>query len=205
MPAELSLRGIRSEAIDCDSGGAKYDLSLALGERDGRLSGFFEYRRSLFADDTIARMLQHFLTLLKAIVADPDRPIARLPMMSEKERRRLLIEWNQTRAVLPKACVHQLFERQAQRTPSALALECGPERLTYDRLNRRANRLARYLKKLGVGTKLRRRHLSGTLGRHGRCPARGAQSRRGLFAARPGISKRTAGIYFRRCASVDAD
>ena len=122
-----------------------------MGERDGRLSGFVEYRRSLFADDTIARMLQHFLTLLKAIVADPDRPIARLPMMGEKERRRLLIEWNRTRAVLPKACVHQLFERQAQRTPSALALECGPERLTYGRLNRRANRLARYLTKLGVG------------------------------------------------------
>ncbi len=151
LPAELSLPGIRSEAIDCDSGGAKYDLSLALGERDGRLSGFFEYRRSLFADDTIARMLQHFLTLLKAIVADPDRPIARLPMMNQRQRRLLLVEWNQTRAVLPKACVHQLFERQARRTPSALALECGPERLTYGRLNRRANRVARYLTKLGVG------------------------------------------------------
>ena len=151
LPAELSLPGIRSEAIDCDSGGAKYDLSLALGERDGQLSGFFEYRRSLFADDTIARMVQHFLTLLNAIVAEPDQSIARLPMMGEKERRRLLIDWNRTRAVLPKACVHQLFEAQAQRTPSALAFECGLERLTYDRLNRRANRLARYLKKLGAG------------------------------------------------------
>ena len=205
LPAELSLPGIRSEAIDCDSGGAKYDLSLALGERDGRLSGFVEYRRSLFADDTIARMLQHFLTLLKAIVADPDRPIARLPMMGERERRRLLIEWNRTRAVLPRLVCINCSKRQAQRTPSALALECGPERLTYGRLNRRANRLARYLKKLGVGTKLHRRPMPGALGRYGRCPARRAQSRRGLFTARPGISERTAGIYFRRCAGVGAD
>jgi amino acid adenylation domain-containing protein len=151
LPAELSLPGIRSDAIDCDSGGAKYDLSLALGERNGRLSGFVEYRTDLFARDTIARMIEQFIGLLKAIVADPRRPIVRLPMLSEKQNRRLLVEWNRTRAILPKACVHQLFETQAKLTPSALALECGTERLTYDRLNRRANRLAGYLKKLGAG------------------------------------------------------
>ena len=151
LPAALSLGAIRSEPIDCDGGGAKYDLSLALGEAGGRLSGFLEYRRSLFADDTIARMLQHFLGLLKAIVANPDRPIARLPMLSERENRSLLVEWNQTRAVLPMACAHQLFEAQAQRTPSAVALECGAARLTYDQLNRRVNRLARYLKNLPAG------------------------------------------------------
>ncbi|HEX9453406.1 MAG TPA: condensation domain-containing protein, partial [Candidatus Binatia bacterium] len=150
-PAELSLPGLRSEAIECDSGSAKYDLSLALGEGDGRITGFLEYRSELFAKDTIARMGQNFITLLKAIVATPDQSIARLPLLAEKERRRLLVQWNQTGAALPKACVHRLFEVQAMRTPNALALECDGEKLSYDQLNRRVNRLARYLKKLGVG------------------------------------------------------
>ncbi|HWH77593.1 MAG TPA: condensation domain-containing protein, partial [Candidatus Binatus sp.] len=151
LPAQLSLPGIHAQPIDCDSGGAKFDLSLALGERDGRLSGFFEYRSALFADHTIARMVGHFVGLLKGIVADPARPIARLPLISASERRRLLFDWNQTRADLPKSCAHQLFEARVKRAPTRIAVECGGDRLTYAQLNRRANRLARYLKGLGAG------------------------------------------------------
>ena len=101
--------------------------------------------------------------------------------------------------------MHQLFEAQAQRTPSALALECGPERLTYGRLNRRANRLARYLTKLGVG-----RNCVVAL-----CLERSVDMVVALLAVLkagaaylpldPEHPQRTAGIYFRRRAGVGAD
>jgi hypothetical protein len=70
LPADLTLAGIKAEPIDCDTGGAKFDLTLALGERDGRLSGSFEYRTDLFDGSTINRMVAHFITLLKGIATD---------------------------------------------------------------------------------------------------------------------------------------
>src|SRR5436309_6348870 len=72
--------------------------------------------------------------------------------LSEEERHRLLVEWNQTARAYPRdLCVHQLFERQAAETPEAVALVAGSEQLTYAELNARANRLARHLRSIGVG------------------------------------------------------
>ncbi len=86
------------------------------------------------------------------MVDDPLRTLASMPMVTEEERRTLLIEWNDTATAYPLAdCVHQQFEAQARRTPDAVALVCGEQQLTYRELDARANRLARYLRKLGVG------------------------------------------------------
>ncbi len=149
LPAELRLAGVHAEPIDCDAGSAKFDLTLALGERDGRLLGSFEYSSDLFDRPTVDRMIGHYRTLLKGIAADPDRSIAALPLLTPAERKRILIDWNDTAVTYPKdRCVHQLFEAQAQKTPNAVALECAGQRLTYRELNRRANRLARYLRQL---------------------------------------------------------
>lgn len=112
---------------------------------------FFEYSSELFDDATIERWVSHFQSLLKAIVSDPDAPISALPILTNAERQRLLIEWNDTEADFPRAgCLHQLFEAQAKRTPGAVAVECGTARLTYRELNQRANRLGHYLRSLGV-------------------------------------------------------
>ena len=97
-------------------------------------------------------MLGHFETLLEGIVADPDRRLSELPLLTGAERQQLLVEWNRTEAPYPKDwCLHELFEEQVERTPDATAVVFEDRRLTYRQLNQRANQLARYLQKLGVG------------------------------------------------------
>ena len=97
-------------------------------------------------------MIGHFQTLLNGIIADPDTKIGRLPLLTEAERRQLLVEWNDTRRDYPRdKCVHVLFEEQAERTPDAVAVVCGDEQLTYRQLNDRANHLANHLVSLSVG------------------------------------------------------
>jgi amino acid adenylation domain-containing protein len=70
--------------------------------------------------------------------------------LSERERHRVLVEWNDTRAEFPSTCAHELFERQVARTPSATAVVSGGERLTYRELNERANQVAHFLRRRGV-------------------------------------------------------
>src|SRR5215467_9999981 len=71
-------------------------------------------------------------------------------MLSNAERHQILHEWNRTHAEYPEVCIHELFEAQVKRTPAATALVFGGEKVSYFELNRRANRLAHYLRKNGV-------------------------------------------------------
>ena len=138
--------------VSIDNGAAKVDLTLSLAEQDDRLAGFFEYSTDLFDDARMERLAGHFLTLLGGIVADADRAIANLPLLSEAERRQILLQWNDTAADYPQdRCVHQLFELQAEKTPDAIAVECADRWLSYGELNRRANQLAHHLIGLGIG------------------------------------------------------
>ncbi|MBI5302089.1 MAG: amino acid adenylation domain-containing protein [Chloroflexi bacterium] len=137
--------------VEAHSGTAKFDLTLFMLDEADRVSGAFEYNTDLFDADTITRMIGHFETLLQAIVADPDHSISTLPMLTERERHQLLVEWNATAADYPAhLCAHQLFEQQVARTPDAIAVTFGDQHLTYAELNRRANQLARHLQNLGA-------------------------------------------------------
>ncbi len=147
QPADLSLTPMEIEKPT-----AQVDLSLYLRERAGCLIGYFEYAADLFERATIERMAGHFQILLANIVEQPESSITTLPMITDAERHQLLIAWNDTAAAYPReACIHELFEAQVERTPDALALEYEDVRITYRELNRRANRLARALRQLGVG------------------------------------------------------
>jgi surfactin family lipopeptide synthetase A len=129
-----------------------FDLSLIIEDRPDGLAGRFVYRTDLFDTETIARMVGHWQTLLEGIMADPTQCLAKLPLLTEKERHQLLAEWNATQAAYPKdKCIHQLFEAQVECTPEAVAVVFEGEQLTYRELNRRANQLAHYLQHLGVG------------------------------------------------------
>jgi len=89
---------------------------------------------------------------LEGIVADPTQPLERLPLLTAQERHQLLVEWTATRREYPHAqCVHQLFEAQVQRSPTALAAVCEGEQVSYQELNRQANLLAHHLRAQGVG------------------------------------------------------
>jgi amino acid adenylation domain-containing protein len=105
-----------------------------------------------FDAETISRTLTHLRALLESIAERPEQRLAELSPLSERERQRFLIEWNETSADYPKdLCIHQLFESQVEATPDAVAAEFEDERLTYRELNERANRLAHRLIALGIG------------------------------------------------------
>jgi amino acid adenylation domain-containing protein len=100
-------------------------------------------------------ILDHFQTLLKGIVADPQQRLSGLPLLTETERRQVLTEWNATKIEYPRErCTHELFEAQAARTPDSIVLVFDDQHLTYRELNRRANQLAHHLQKQGIGPEL---------------------------------------------------
>jgi amino acid adenylation domain-containing protein len=129
-----------------DNGTSKFDLSVELEDRPEGLVGRFIYRTDLFEGATVERMVGHFLALLQAAVAAPDRPVTRLPMAGAGETGR-----NGVHRPLPTAGVPELFERHAAATPGAVAVEHEGARLTYRELDRRTGRLACRLRALGAG------------------------------------------------------
>ena len=132
-------------------GASGFDLSLEIQIRSQALGCVMTYDQDLFESETIQRMLGHYQTILEAVAENSGQPLARLPILTEAERRCVLVDWNNTRAELAPVCVHQLFEEQVRRTPDAVALISEGRQLTYAELNASANRLARVLRGLGVG------------------------------------------------------
>ena len=149
----VELPGLTLSPVEGDSETAHFDLTLQIADTEQGLTvAAFVYNTDLFEAATIARMLGHFQTLLEAAVADPERRLSDLPLLTEAERQQLLVEWNDTKTDHPQdLCVHQLFEAQVERTPDAIAVVFEDEQLTYGELNRRANQLAHHLRALGVG------------------------------------------------------
>jgi amino acid adenylation domain-containing protein len=137
---------------DVDPGAATFDLHLDLRELAGEVSGRFTYRRDLFEPATIARLAAHYRCLLEAAVADPDRPLSRLPLLDARERHQVVVECNRTARPYPaEATVHALVERQAARGPHRVAIVAGDSTLTYAEVNDQADALAARLRAAGVG------------------------------------------------------
>ncbi|HCF30472.1 MAG TPA: non-ribosomal peptide synthetase, partial [Cyanobacteria bacterium UBA11049] len=110
--------------------------------------------RSRFDAATITRMLGHLQTLLEGMVANPHQSLCSLPLLTAAEHQQL-VEWNNTQTDYPKdKCIHQLFEEQVEKTPDAVAVVFESQQLTYRQLNQRANQLAHYLQKCGVGPEI---------------------------------------------------
>ena len=110
-----------------------------------------EYNTDLFTSATIERWLGHYRVLLEAIASDPGQRIDELPLLTDAERRRVLIEWNDTDTDYPaSARVHELFEAQVERTPARTALTAGATTLSYAELDTRATRIAQALRSRGI-------------------------------------------------------
>ncbi|MBW4570975.1 MAG: amino acid adenylation domain-containing protein [Tolypothrix carrinoi HA7290-LM1] len=157
VPKEpLVLPGVTLKPFTPKTQTAKFDLTLMIEESEQGLIGTWEYNTDLFNKETIARMCEHFQTLLSAIVTHPEQRVSQLPLLSEQQRYQLLVEWNQTAADYPQnKCIHQLFFEQVERTPDAVAVVCEEQIITYKELNNRANQLARYLQDLGIRPEVR--------------------------------------------------
>ncbi|KAA5835174.1 amino acid adenylation domain-containing protein [Saccharopolyspora hirsuta] len=153
--AELDLPGLRASFHDIGAGSSKFDLDFDFREdyaADGTplgMAGLIEYATDLFDRDTVQAMGQRLVRLLSAVVADPERRVDDIDLLSAAERRALLPAVPDSE--LPAATIPELFEAQAHRVPDATALVFEDTRLTYAELNARANRLARVLVERGVG------------------------------------------------------
>jgi amino acid adenylation domain-containing protein len=149
------VRGLRVEGLRMPYEATKFDLHLRLAEGDERIVGGLNYAVALFEQGTIERQRGYLLRMLEAMVADSQQKVARIEIIGPEERQQLLVEWNATEADFGgDACAHELFERQVEQTPDNVAVEYGSQEMTYRELDRRANQLARYLRKHGVGPEM---------------------------------------------------
>jgi amino acid adenylation domain-containing protein len=148
----VDLHNLAVKRVRVDSQTAKFDLTLLMTESANGLSGQLEYSADLFEAATIELLQQHFENLLTSIIANPDARIAALPLLGAREQQQVLIDWNTTETAYPRAqCIHHLFEEQALRRPNDVAVIFNDRKMTYGELNGRANQLAHYLRKQGVG------------------------------------------------------
>ena len=142
------------------NGSAKFDLNIVciprseqyVGRGSGGITLAWEYSTELFDDATAERMIGHFETLLRGVVTDPERPVSSLPLLTPAEDRQIRVEFNEPRGHSPATrTVAELFEARAASAPDAPALLFGDTALTYGELNLKANQLAHYLRRHGVG------------------------------------------------------
>lgn len=142
----LRLGGLAISPCAPNKKACQFDLNLDIVEQEGVLCLNFEYRTDLFAPQTIARFARYFAEILDALVVDPQQTLGEIEMLPAEERHRLLAEFNDTRVDFPAASVLELFAAQVARCPEAVAV-IGPEgELSYAELNRKANRLAHFLR-----------------------------------------------------------
>ncbi|WP_448265466.1 amino acid adenylation domain-containing protein [Nostoc sp. DSM 114159] len=151
LEGEVNREGFILKPFEIPQMEGQFDLDLTIAENNSSLAGIFKYNTDLFDASTIKRITGNFITLLEGIVANPQQPISRLPLLTQPEQQQLLVEWNNTQADYSQdKCIYQLFEVQVERTPNAVAVVYENQQLTYQQLNNQANQLAHYLRSLGV-------------------------------------------------------
>ncbi|HVR95834.1 MAG TPA: amino acid adenylation domain-containing protein, partial [Thermoanaerobaculia bacterium] len=150
--ASLAIRDLRLRPASGAGTTAKFDLVLSLEQRENGLIGAVEHATDLFDAATIDRLIGHYERLLEAAVSGEDQPLADLPLLSAAELHQARTEWNPAGAAgaAPDAPVAERFESWTDRTPDAIAVLAPGEALSYAEIDRRANRLARRLRALGV-------------------------------------------------------
>ncbi len=145
--AEIALKGLRIEPFDTAFRFSMFDLTFTFWETEEELTIAVEYNTDLFREDRINRMAEHFQVLTDSILADPEKPVAALNILPEKERNQVLYEFNNTAADYPSdKTVVDLFEDRAEKTPENTALVFEDIRLSYRELNEQANRIAHFLR-----------------------------------------------------------
>jgi amino acid adenylation domain-containing protein len=150
---QLELPGLEAKPLPAAPHmAAKFDMTIAMWEMEEDLTGGLEYATSLYGEATAQRYLGYLQRLLEGMVENEEAMLGSLPLLSGEERDQIVYEWNQTSADYPReGCLHELFEEQVKRTPEAIAVVYEGASLSYGELNRRANQLGHYLRRMGVG------------------------------------------------------
>jgi amino acid adenylation domain-containing protein/non-ribosomal peptide synthase protein (TIGR01720 family) len=148
---EMKFHDLTWSVISVENFTSKLDLTLTLENTPQGLVGLWEYNTDLFDASTIERMTGHFQTLLTEIVANPNQHLLEIDILTESEKNQLLENFNNnTRNYPVTETIHRLFEEQVKQTPNKIALESQEIQLTYQNINEKANKIARFLQNLGV-------------------------------------------------------
>ncbi|MER6309471.1 amino acid adenylation domain-containing protein, partial [Streptomyces sp. NPDC001657] len=155
LPA-LDLPGLNVAAVQLPRGGAKFDLSVDVGESftdgvPGGIAGSIDYSADLYNHGTIKEFAGRLAAFLAAVCAEPDRPLTHHDITTPEERDLLLNQWNDTRREIPRGLIHELFQEQVRRSPGSVAVAYEGTELSYAQLNAEVNRLARLLIARGAG------------------------------------------------------
>ncbi|MEU9082791.1 amino acid adenylation domain-containing protein [Streptomyces sp. NPDC048357] len=149
--ATWKLPGVRVDELPVRLEAEKFDLSFSVSDVEGELRGLLSYATDLFDRQSAEAIAERLVRFLDAVAADPDLPMGQVDILSAEERRRLLVESNDSACEVPERSLAELFEEQAARTPDAVAVVFDGLEVSYAELNGRANRLAHYLIGQGVG------------------------------------------------------
>jgi amino acid adenylation domain-containing protein/non-ribosomal peptide synthase protein (TIGR01720 family) len=150
-PPPQALAAVAARPLGLPGGTAKFDLALAMSAAAQGLTGTLEYCVDLFDGVTVERLIGHFAELLRGAVREPCRPLSHLPVLSAAQLHQVLREWNDTLAGGPPPYLHQQLSALAARWPQAPAVAGEDACLSYGALDRRSNRVAQALRRLGVG------------------------------------------------------
>ena len=154
--AVVEFPGLRMKPWGVENRRTRFDLEVHIWERENRLGCTFIYDLDLFKAETVKRMMRHFEKLLREVVANPEQQVSQYELLDPEERKQLLVERNRTATNYPRGrCIQELFEEQEERIPESVAVVFAEQQVTYAELNRRANQLAHYLRKCGVGPEVR--------------------------------------------------
>ncbi|MCT7951959.1 amino acid adenylation domain-containing protein [Ancylothrix sp. C2] len=150
----LQLPELTLQPLEIETGTAKLDLEFHIWEELEIIKCQIIYSTDLFNQNTIARMAEHFQTLLQAIAAHPNQPLSHLQILAPDEQHQILIKFNQNQfqPTTPnnQKLFHQHFETQVEKAPEAVAIVWENQQITYRQLNNKANQIAHHLQKLGV-------------------------------------------------------
>ncbi|MEV5205754.1 amino acid adenylation domain-containing protein, partial [Streptomyces sp. NPDC053720] len=155
--AVLDLKGVSTGGMAATATAAKFDVEVSAGETfdaDGApagLRGVVIAATDLFDIETVERLAERWVRVLESVAADPETRLSAVDVLDEDERRRVLVEWNDTAVGVVPGTLPGLFEAQVGRTPDAVAVVAGGVEVSYAELDVRANRLARLLIGRGVG------------------------------------------------------
>jgi amino acid adenylation domain-containing protein len=151
-PATLRKSAVQLSPFRVETGVSRFDLIMNCWDSDNGQIGALEHNADVFTAENAGRMARHLECLLEAVAVNPNRLIYELEMLTESEREQILVEWNRgEHDSSHDRCLHELFEAQARCAPEAVGVMCQKEELNYQELDWKANRLAHYLRGLGVG------------------------------------------------------
>ncbi len=151
IAAAVPLGPVQAESYEVTRPGAQFDLELDTWERGESIELHISYKPEVYEAWVIESLGQRFATFLRDALRAPDRPVARIALMDDEERRRVVHAWATPQRELSDLTLPQLFEAQVDRTPDATALVFGDERISYRVLDERANQIAHLLRTRGVG------------------------------------------------------